>query len=118
MIAAPGWLIEVGTDVAIVAGVIASSAAIFRSPLGRIVRWVWRRLVGAPVTEWAHRAIESTVSPQIEKLRSENAQQHAAASAERAEQMQMLLDRFEIVDRLAAVHEQRITALEQGERPS
>lgn len=114
MIAAPSWLVGLATDLGITAALIASVVAILRSPLGRVVRWAWRRLVGDPVTDWAKASIESTVSPQIDKLRAENSQQHAAASAERAAQMQMLLARFEIVDRLAAVHEQRISALEQA----
>lgn len=113
MIAAPDWLIAVATDLGIVAAIIASCVAILRSPLGRVVRWIWRQVVGNPVTDWAKSAVDGIVSPQIDRLREENAAQHAAASDERASQMQTLIDRFEAVDRLANVHERRITALEQ-----
>jgi Co/Zn/Cd efflux system component len=116
VIATPEWLVEVAASLGIVAGLLTALGVILRSPLGRVVRWVWRRLFGDPVTSWLQRATLAAVAPELDKARAENAEQHAVAQRERSEQMELILGRFEVVDRLAGLHEQRITALENDRR--
>lgn len=116
IVAAPSWLVEVATNLGIIAGLIAASGAILKSRAGRLVKWVWRRLFGEPITAWLQRATLAAVAPELERGRAENAEQHAVAQRERSDQMRLILERFEVVDRLAGIHEQRITALENDRR--
>lgn len=53
-----------------------------KMPLGRVIRWLWRRNVAEPVSRWAHEVIKTTVEPMIAESRGEimaaSRQQHEA----------------------------------------
>ena len=42
-----------------------------KTPTGKIVRWLWRRNVGEPVSGWAKGLIRETVQPMIADSRAE-----------------------------------------------
>lgn len=61
----PSWLETAGQAAAAAMAVVALLAALGRSRLGR---WLWRRLVHDPATDWLRRNTEAVVAPVAEAL--------------------------------------------------
>lgn len=92
-------------DVMLLLGVLAALTASLlpRAPLGRVVRWLWRRNVSQPVGAWAQRVVRDTVEPMIAASRAEI----MAASRCQHEEQNNKLDAIE----------GRVAALEAARRP-
>lgn len=58
-----------GETVIWIAAVVAAIGVIFKTPIGqaimRAVKWVWRRVVSEPITEWGKRTVGSVVEEKV-----------------------------------------------------
>lgn len=64
-----------------IAGVIGALGVIWKSPVGRGVRWLWQRNIGQPLSKAAAGVIRSTVEPLIEDVKAASRSQHDEQNA-------------------------------------
>lgn len=53
-------LVDIGTYAAIIVGVLAACAAVSRLA---VVKWLWKRIIGDPVTAWLERVVRGVTDP-------------------------------------------------------
>jgi hypothetical protein len=84
-------------DLTLIAGIVASTGVLLhrRSPLRRVLGWVFRRNIGQPVSVWARTAVRGVVQPMFDILHEENTEQHAANNAKLTE-VSTKLQRIEV----------------------
>lgn len=77
-----------GSDLVWLAGAALTLAALWsKTPVGKFVRWLWRRNVSDPAGQWARHQIEATVNPMLESVKAEVM---AASRAQHDEQNEKL----------------------------
>lgn len=63
------WWHTHGETVVWIAAVVAALGVIIKTPIGqfflRAVKWVWRRIVSEPITEWSKRTVGAVVEDKI-----------------------------------------------------
>lgn len=86
----PQWLIAGLQIVGALAAFLVALAGIMKSPVGKVIVWVWRRLFHEPVTEWLHRTTSAAIQPalvevrqEVGALRVENTKQHKQVAGAR-----------------------------------
>lgn len=62
-----GFVILVGVSTA-----AGSVAVISKSPLGRLTRWVWRRLVADPIRTWHQTAVADVIEDRVFPITAHN----------------------------------------------
>lgn len=77
-----------GSDLVWLVGAALTLAALWsKTPVGKFVRWLWRRNVSDPAGQWARHQIEATVNPMLESVKAEVM---AASRAQHDEQNEKL----------------------------
>lgn len=77
MIAASDWVERFASDIAIVAAVITGlSLILVKTRLGKVVAWVWKRLVTQPVGTWLEALIERVFNRLIQPFSDRSNNQH------------------------------------------
>lgn len=77
-----------GADFLWLVGVALTMSALWsKTPVGKFVRWLWRRNVSDPAGQWARHQIESTVDPMLAAVKAEVM---AASRAQHEEQNEKL----------------------------
>jgi len=94
VIAASDWVERFASDIAIVAAVITGLSLILaKTRLGKVVAWVWKRLVTQPVGTWLEALIERVFNRLIQPFSDRSNNQHID-----------MADRFDLVEgRIASV---------------
>lgn len=106
------------------AAALAAISALWRkSPVRRVVAWLWRRNVSGPIGGWAERNIAATVHPIVQASRDAALAQHEEQNALMAAQSAAMAEGFTAVnhrlDRNAKTierHTEQISELERDLR--
>jgi hypothetical protein len=110
--ALPAWVDGAARDLGVIAGIVVALGVITaKTPLGRIVRWLYKRLFGQPLTDWAQRTIHGVVGPEIAALSGRNDEQHAENGERLAhiEHEQAVMKReLEVVSGIVSAHGDRL----------
>lgn len=81
----PAAVVPVLTDaaavLAVVAALVVAATAIAKSPLGRVLGWVYRRLFGEPLTQKLESVVARCITPQLQRVEEKNDLQHAENKA-------------------------------------
>lgn len=94
--ALPNWVDYAARDLGIIAGlVVAIGVIVTKTPLGRILAWLYRRLFGQPVTQWLGQTVHGVIDPIIRDLSDRNDRQHAE-SAERLDHIETRVGEVEL----------------------
>lgn len=72
----PHWFIAGAQFAGALSAFLIAAAVIARSPLGKALTWLWRRIFGEPVAAFANRVVVAAVEPHFKELRAENTAQH------------------------------------------
>ncbi len=75
--ALPEWIVDAGKVSGAVAAFIIAIGVIAKSPIGKIVAWLYRRVFGAPISSWFRHQVREAMSQPMLTLRAENETQHA-----------------------------------------
>lgn len=103
--ALPSWIDEAARDLGVIAGLILALGVIAtKTPLGKVLTWVYRRLFGQPVTEWLQRTIHGVIDPVISALSDRNDVQHA----ENGERLNHIEQRVAVVEANTQIHAERL----------
>jgi hypothetical protein len=101
----PAWVEGAARDLGLVAGIVVAAGVIAsRTPIGKVIAWVYKRLFGQPVTEWLRRTIHGVVDPGIKELSDRNDLQHH----ENAERLQHIEQRVAVVEANTEIHAARL----------
>ena len=94
IVAASDWVERFASDIAIVAAVITGlSLILVKTRLGKVVAWVWKRLVTQPVGTWLEALIERVFNRLIQPFSDRSNNQHID-----------MAERFDLVEgRIASV---------------
>jgi hypothetical protein len=103
--ALPSWADGAARDLGVVAGIIVALGIISsKTPVGRVLAWMYKRLFGQPVTEWLKRTIHGVIDPVVSALSDRNDLQHH----ENGERLQHIERRVATVEANTAVHADRL----------
>jgi tetrahydromethanopterin S-methyltransferase subunit G len=73
----PAWVDGAARDLGVVAGIVVALGIIAtKTPLGRILAWIYKRLFGQPITEWLRNTIHGVIDPVVQALSDRNDEQH------------------------------------------
>lgn len=60
----------------ITAAVVGALGVIWKSPIGRVIRWLCRRNISGPLSKAASRLVHDTVRPMVDEVKANARQQH------------------------------------------
>lgn len=89
-----GWLI-------VVSGTVGMLGVIGKSPVGRAVRWLWRRNIAHPLSSAAAGLVHDTVRPLIDEVKANAKVQHDEQN-----------DTLQTIKATLAEHGQRLVLIE------
>lgn len=110
--ALPAWVEIAARDLGILAGLIVALGVILtKTPLGRILRWLYKRVFGQPLTDWLSRTVHGVIDPVVATLSARNDGQHLenAERLQHIEHEQAVMKReLEVVSGIVTAHGERL----------
>lgn len=95
-----------------VAGTIAAITLIAKSPAGQVLRWLWNRNIGEPLSRASARVVRDTVSPMIDEVKAASRSQHDEQNG----RLQQISDHLADHSRRLILIEDHITRPKGGHR--